>query len=193
MAAPALKRRKLEHSDSEEDSEGSFADFSDDNGVALDGSGAEDEEDDSDASMDGDVKGLEDDDDDDDMDEDVEEKVVEEEDDEAIHDQSKKQTPAAKVTTSAPKPAKRPVPSLQDSVYTSESFKSNMFKLQVDELLDQVKLRYGKKEAPAESAMRTLKAIIEQIPNRDALPVRQLLFFTRQLLIDPRLRKPKRR
>lgn len=171
MAAPALKRRKLEHSDSEEDSEGSFADFSDDNGVALDGSGAEDEEDDSDASMDGDVKGLEDDDDDDDMDEDVEEKVVEEEDDEAIHDQSKKQTPAAKVTTSAPKPAKRPVPSLQDSVYTSESFKSNMFKLQVDELLDQVKLRYGKKEAPAESAMRTLKAIIEQIPNRDALPI----------------------
>jgi U3 small nucleolar RNA-associated protein 22 len=46
-----------------------------------------------------------------------------------------------------------------------------MFKLQVDELLDQVKLKYGKKETPAENAMRTLKTIIEQIPDRDPLSV----------------------
>jgi len=56
---------------------------------------------------------------------------------------------------------------LQDGAYTSETFKSNIFKLQVDELLDQVKLKYGKKEAPAENAMRTLKTIIEQIPGRE--------------------------
>ncbi|OCL08708.1 Nrap protein, partial [Glonium stellatum] len=59
----------------------------------------------------------------------------------------------------------------QDGVYTAEVYKSNMFKLQVDELLEQVRPKYGKKEAPAENAMRTLKAIIEQIPSREPLPV----------------------
>jgi U3 small nucleolar RNA-associated protein 22 len=52
----------------------------------------------------------------------------------------------------------------QDGAYTSEVYKSNMFKLQIDELLDQVKPKYGKKQAPAEHAMRTLKTMIEQIP-----------------------------
>ncbi|KAL5116786.1 U3 snoRNP protein [Pleosporales sp. CAS-2024a] len=69
------------------------------------------------------------------------------------------------------KPPKRPAANLPHGVYTSESFKSNVFKLQVDELLQQVKLKYGKKEASAENAMRTLKTIIEQIPSRDALPI----------------------
>ena len=86
--------------------------------------------------------------------------------------ESKKQAVDGKATSTA-KPPKRPALSLQDGVYTAESFKSNIFKLQVDELLDQVKLKYGKKEAPAENAMRTLKNIIEQIPSRDSLPVRQ--------------------
>jgi U3 small nucleolar RNA-associated protein 22 len=60
---------------------------------------------------------------------------------------------------------------LQDGVYTSEVYKSNMFKLQVDELLPQVKFKYGKKVASVENAMRSLKSIIEQIPSRDAAPV----------------------
>jgi len=59
----------------------------------------------------------------------------------------------------------------QDGVYTAEVYKSNMFKLQVDELLQQVKPRYGKKEAPAENAMRTLKSIIEQLPSRGPVSV----------------------
>ena len=43
MAPPATKRRKLEHSDSEAESEGSFADFGEaDTGAALDASDAED-------------------------------------------------------------------------------------------------------------------------------------------------------
>jgi U3 small nucleolar RNA-associated protein 22 len=46
-----------------------------------------------------------------------------------------------------------------------------MFKLQVDELLQQVKPKYGRKEAPAENAMRTLKFIIEQIPSREPVSV----------------------
>jgi len=165
MAPPATKRRKLEHSDSEDGSEGSFAHFDGDNGgVALDGSDAEDALDHSDAEMDS-AEELQDDDDEDMSGE--EGNDFEEEED--VHE-SRKQTTAGKAT-SASKPPKRPAPSLQDGVYTAESFKSNMFKLQLDELLDQVKLKYGKKEAPAENAMRTLKTIIEQIPTREPLPV----------------------
>ena len=70
------------------------------------------------------------------------------------------------------RPHKRRDRTIQDGVYTAEVYKSNMFKLQVDELLQQVKPKYGKKEAPAENAMRTLKTIIEQIPNREAVLVR---------------------
>jgi U3 small nucleolar RNA-associated protein 22 len=163
MAPPATKRRKLEHSDSEAESEGSFADFGEAHGgVALDGSDAEDAVDQSDADkMDG-VERIEDDEDEEDEEDEFEE-------DGDVHP-SRKQTTAGKAT-SASKPPKRPAPSLQDGVYTAESFKSNMFKLQLDELLDQVKLKYGKKEAPAENAMRTLKTIIEQIPSRDPLPI----------------------
>ena len=165
MAPPATKRRKLEHSDSEAESEGSFADFGEtEGGVARDGSDAEDAADQSDAEMDGVEEAA--DDDDEDLSEDEENGFEEEED---VHP-SRKQTTAGKAT-SASKPPKRPAPSLQDGVYTAESFKSNMFKLQLDELLEQVKLKYGKKEASAENAMRTLKTIIEQIPSRDPLPV----------------------
>jgi U3 small nucleolar RNA-associated protein 22 len=164
MAPPSTKRRKLEHSDSEGDSEGSFAGFDGSNGgVALDGSDAEDAVGQSDADMES-VEEVKDEDDEED--EDVENDFEEVED---VHP-SRKQTTAGKAT-SASKPPKRPAPSLQDGVYTAESFKSNMFKLQLDELLDQVKLKYGKKEAPAENAMRTLKTIIEQIPSREPLPV----------------------
>jgi len=159
MAPPATKRRKLEHSDSEAESEGSFADFTENNGVELDGSDAQDE-DESDVEMNGQEE-------DEAEDEDGEEDEFEGEED--VHT-SRKQTPAGKAA-SASKPPKKPAPSLQDGVYTAESFKSNMFKLQVDELLDQVKLKYGKREAPVENAMRTLKTIIEQIPSREPLPV----------------------
>jgi U3 small nucleolar RNA-associated protein 22 len=154
MPPPATKRRKLEQS--EDESEGSFADFGE-----VDSAGSEAEEeangDDSDVSMDGpaDAEDVSDD-------EDAEESVAQ---------KNKKTAPAASVTP-AQKPTKRPAATLQDGAYTSESFKSNMFKLQVDELLEQVKPKYGRKEAPAENALRTLKAIIESIPSRDALPVR---------------------
>jgi U3 small nucleolar RNA-associated protein 22 len=104
---------------------------------------------------------------------------------------NKKSTPAAAVT-SAQKPPKRPAATLQDGAYTSESFKSNIFKLQVDELLEQVKPKYGKKEAPAENAMRTLKTIIEQIPSRDALPVCSQPTPHHALLILCRFQKLKR-
>lgn len=160
MAPPATKRRKLEQS--EDESEGSFAEFEE-----LESAGSTDTEeeeanngDDSDASMDGPVDG---------------EDVSDDEDaEESLAQKNKNPAPAA-TATPASKAPKRPAATLQDGAYTSESFKSNMFKLQVDELLDQVKPKYGKKEAPAENAMRTLKEIIEAIPSRDALSVRPTL------------------
>jgi U3 small nucleolar RNA-associated protein 22 len=55
----------------------------------------------------------------------------------------------------------------QDGVYTGEIYKSNLFKLQVDELLKQVKPNYGKMEAPMIHAMGTLRKIINSIPSRE--------------------------
>jgi U3 small nucleolar RNA-associated protein 22 len=153
MPPPATKRRKLEQS--EDESEGSFAEFGEvdsaDSEAAEEANG-----DDSDVSMGGPAGA---------------EHVSDDEDaEESVAHKNKKAAPAAS-TAPAQKTPKRPAATLQDGAYTSESFKSNMFKLQVDELLEQVKPKYGKKEAPAENAMRTLKTIIESIPSRDALPV----------------------
>jgi U3 small nucleolar RNA-associated protein 22 len=167
MAPPVTKRRKLEHSDSEEESEGSFAGFDELNETATDTStGAqEDGFDESDVSMSGaeDFQDLED------LQDDSEEEDDGEADD--AEEEHVKPAPVAKATPQ-PKPAKKTTSNLQDGAYTAESFKSNLFKLQVDELLDQVRLKYGKKVAAAENTMRTLKTMIEQIPSRDALPVR---------------------
>ncbi|KAF1843732.1 pre-rRNA processing protein Utp22 [Cucurbitaria berberidis CBS 394.84] len=163
MALPATKRRKLEHSGSEDESEGSFADFDDANGVQLDESDAEEDlADGSDVSMNG-AEEV-------DNSEDLSDEEEEESDEGESTHKTEKQAPVAAITNGS-KPHKRPATSLQDGVYTAETFKSNMFKLQVDELLEQIKPKYGRKEAPAENAMRTLKTIIEQIPSRDALPI----------------------
>jgi U3 small nucleolar RNA-associated protein 22 len=148
MAPPAVKRRKLEQDDDE--SEGSFADF-----------GADAPSDD-DSAAESDV----------DMEASLDDEAVSDSDDE----QEKEAATKASANTAAapPKPTatKRPAASLQDGAYTAETFKSNMFKLQVDELLEQVKPKHGTKAATADNAMRTLKTIIEQIPARDALSVR---------------------
>ncbi|KAF2277561.1 pre-rRNA processing protein Utp22 [Westerdykella ornata] len=79
-------------------------------------------------------------------------------------------TPAFKEAQPKPSHTKSDL-ALQDGVYTSEVFKSNIFKLQVDELLDQVRFKYGKKTALVETAMRKIKTIIEQLPSREPLPI----------------------
>jgi U3 small nucleolar RNA-associated protein 22 len=186
MAPPVTKRRKLEHSESEAESEGSFADFDETNGMDDEGSDAEDASETSNVDM----NGL--DEEDEEEDEDMEDEEGDAFEEEADVHPSRKQTPAGKATSES-KPPKRAAPSLQDGVYTAETFKSNIFKLQVDELLEQVKLKYGKKEAPAENAMRTLKTIIEQIPSRDALPVcTDVGNGSNYVLTLDRLRKPKK-
>ncbi|KAL9062715.1 MAG: hypothetical protein Q9157_008692, partial [Trypethelium eluteriae] len=50
---------------------------------------------------------------------------------------------------------------------------SNVLKLQIEELLDQIRPSHGKTEATAESTLKSLKGIIENIPNSDSLPILQ--------------------
>lgn len=175
MAPPATKRRKLEHSDSEEESDRSFAGFDEVNSTLSDEGAEEENEDASDASMNG-LEDLQEEDEESDEGSDEEEVTT------AVN--GKSSTAIAK-TTNAQKPPKRPAATLQDGVYTAETFKSNIFKLQVDELLEQAKLKYGKKEASAENAMRTLKTIIEHIPSRE--PVSVCMHRTIHVAFDQRI------
>ena len=164
--APAIKRRKLKHEDKASDSESdtSFAENHPDsgNGEHDADDASMDDLDDLDANEDGisDSGSLG--------------EVDEEMDEEEAPAPPKKQPEAAAKPKDSGKarPAKHADAQLAGGVYTAETFKSNVFKLQVDELLEQVKLRYGKREALSENAMRTLKTIIEQLPSREPQPVR---------------------
>lgn len=55
--------------------------------------------------------------------------------------------------------------------YTSGTFRSNMFKMQVDEMLSHIRPKHGKREAAAEAALHKLKSAIEKTPAREPLPV----------------------
>lgn len=56
-------------------------------------------------------------------------------------------------------------------------YNSNMFKLQVDELLAEMRPDYERKLKKVEKALHKLKAILERIPEQKPLPV-SLLFKT---------------
>lgn len=169
MAPPAAKRRKLSHSDSSEEDAASFSDsdLSATNGVEDFVDASSDEVDDSMEDAE-DVEGGQS------MDSEEQEDVLTEDDAPENEEGEHMSTQPAKLSQvkREQKTSKRRDEIPQDGVYTAEVYKSNMFKLQVDELLEQVRPKYGKKEAPAENAMRTLKAIIEQIPSREPLSVR---------------------
>lgn len=62
--------------------------------------------------------------------------------------------------------ARNPSTSLSNSAYNS-----NMFQLQIDELLSKVRPDYGRRMVRAENALRKLKKIIERIPYRAPKPV----------------------
>ena len=78
--------------------------------------------------------------------------------------------------------------------YTAGTFKSSLFKLQVDELLSQIRPRHGKKEAEAEEALHKLKKTIESIPGKEPLLVedaeRQLLMSSKVAVPFPDPRPP---
>ncbi|KAF2176404.1 Nrap protein [Zopfia rhizophila CBS 207.26] len=166
MAPPAAKRRKLGHSDDSDLSEASILENSV-NGTGVSDEALEDNTSSDDDDSTDEEEGLED--------EDfitLEENGAEEEDSEPSErgNGQKKQIKAPKAREEDMSHKKQDRIS-QDGAYTAEVYKSNIFKLQVDELLEQVKLKYGKKEAPAETAMRTIKSIIEQIPSREPLSI----------------------
>ena len=50
-------------------------------------------------------------------------------------------------------------------------YSSNMFKLQMDELLAEMRPNYERRLKKVEKALHKLKAILERIPEQDALPV----------------------
>ena len=58
----------------------------------------------------------------------------------------------------------------------SSSYDSSMFKLKVNELLIKVRLDYEGRMVKLESSLRTLKEVIERIPDREAKPVCDLVF-----------------
>ncbi|QDS71339.1 hypothetical protein FKW77_002204 [Venturia effusa] len=156
MAAPASKRRKLSHSseDSHSDS-ASFASFSSEdrsNGQFNSHDAPED-------SVREEVEGL------DDGNELIGSGNAGEEM-EADGESSEEEKIADKSKTTKGKAATRKAGQGNGTAYNGEIFKSNLFKLQVDELLDQTRPAHIRKNDSIESAVRTLKTIIEEIPAR---------------------------
>ncbi|OJD34643.1 pre-rrna processing protein utp22 [Diplodia corticola] len=183
MAPPAVKRRKLSHDSDEESSDGAI-----DPRLADIDDASSDDDDYSDASgVDVGMDSVSHDDDDDDEEE---------------------EGPAGKshplVSNRQPqKPHKEPRKGPHrdrdmaelTGAYTGEVYKSNMFKLQVDELLEQIRPKHGKKEAAVEKALHELKAIIEKIPAREPASVldaeRSLIKQSKVAVPFPHPRPPK--
>jgi len=58
--------------------------------------------------------------------------------------------------------------------YTGEVYKSNLFKLQVDDLLETVRPKFPRIEKSIADLLQTVKSIIEAIPNREPISVSQI-------------------
>ncbi|KXT00773.1 hypothetical protein AC578_2944 [Pseudocercospora eumusae] len=157
MAAPATKRRKTDHvSSSDEDDDASFASFSDDAAE-----GAEDE-------VNGAGSGEDEDEEMDDLEESEGGSDDEVSDDE--NHQGERGTPIAisktPPTTSDTRRKPNRASQAGASAYANGSYKSNVFKLQVDELLLHIRPRQGQREGNAEAVLHKLKKTIEHIPPR---------------------------
>lgn len=82
------------------------------------------------------------------------------------------------------RPTQPPKSDFQSVAYAGEEFKSNLFKLQVDELLEHVRPKQKRKDASIEHELRSLKSIIEAIPARPPISVRtRFLPLSSQLLL----------
>jgi U3 small nucleolar RNA-associated protein 22 len=161
MALPA-KRRKLEHTPSDDEDDASFASFGDEDEQVENGANQDESEEDED-------EGLES------QEEDAEEEDVEEnEDEDSDHTRGgAKAQKASKKVERDPKRRDRVVAGKapSTSAYAAGTFKSNIFKLQVDELLEQIRPRRGKREEAAEQALHALKKTIEQATPKGPLGI----------------------
>lgn len=198
MAPSASKRRKLEHTSDDDGDDASFASFAEsgDGGVHL-----------ATTSADGELP-ADDEDDVNDLSGSAREQDSEEEELEGENIGSDDERSASDIDEASTKPSpalSKPGPTPTDAsarkrigdgqTFTSGSFKSNVFKLQVDELLDQIRLRHSKREAAAEDALHKVKSTIDHIPSRPPLPVedavRRLLKSDKVMVPFPSPRPPK--
>lgn len=152
---PAAKRRKIVPSPEEAEENGSFASFgseADDGEVEEHENGvSEDEE-----MEDGDV------------DQEDAEEDSESEDDEDTPVVAAAQPVPSKAAPTKAQLGRKPNGAINGTTtaFTGEVYKSNMFKLQVDDLLKSVRPKYTAKDKAIGQALRTLKEIIESIPSR---------------------------
>jgi U3 small nucleolar RNA-associated protein 22 len=58
-----------------------------------------------------------------------------------------------------------------NALYAGSLYKSSLFKLQIDELMAEVRPNYEKRLKGVDDALRRLKSLIEAINQRDGLPV----------------------
>lgn len=63
-------------------------------------------------------------------------------------------------------------------------YKSNVFRMETEELLKEVRLKYQKRMAPAEKVLHRLKSIIETFPERLDVPVGFNSWFERRVGSD---------
>ena len=170
MALAGNKRRKLDHvsSGDEEEDNASFASFEEAENAEDDVSDEEMDEDDVDEDME---DGSEEDDDEDGEEEDAPGSKQEQPANGA--DKPTKQQLAAQIGRKTGRTSAKDALASGASAFTSGTFKSNMFKLQVDELLENIQPRQGKREKAAEEALHVLKKTIEQIPARPAQEIEQ--------------------
>lgn len=184
MAALSNKRRKLGHTPSDDEGDdASFASFGESNGdtgaeeTGMNGLAPEALDDDT-GDQDTD---LEDEDEDDGMEdeEDASAGASEDDNEEDAATPAQAATAVAKQTDptrAAHQPGKNAAKDALASgggTFISGTFKSNMFKLQVDELLEQIRPRHGKRETAAGEALHTVKKTIEQIAARPAQAIDQ--------------------
>lgn len=55
--------------------------------------------------------------------------------------------------------------------FAGDAYNSSLFKLQVEEMLVEVKPNYAKRLGPVGNVLRKLKTLIEAIPDREEMPV----------------------
>ena len=84
---------------------------------------------------------------------------------------SSHEEPSTKPHSTKPQP-KRKQDEDDSALYAGGVYKSSMFKLQVDEMLAEVRPNYQKRLSGVDDALRRLKGLIEGIEDRDALSVR---------------------
>jgi len=193
MAEAVSKRRKLEHTtfSGDDADEASFASFGDSDAedLGLQGENAsEDALQENGTEEDGDASGGSQHDDD--SEEDSEERIAEGEPKVTV--QHRKANSGQQ--RNARPDRSRSIADTTGAAYAAGTYKSNFFKLQVDELLGQLRPKGGKRQENAESALHSLKKTIEQIPARGPSAVdeagRQLLHSNKIAVPYPEPRPP---